>query len=166
MRADEVLRVIDALRTNGLRVWLDGGWGIDALLGEQTREHDDVDLVVELEALPTVLVTMEQLGFTTFEDHAPTRVVLRAHDGRQADLHPVSFSDDGTGWQRAANPDGSDCAYPPSGFGNGRILGRVVPCITAALQLDHHRGYEPRARDHADMAHLARRFDLTLDDPD
>jgi lincosamide nucleotidyltransferase A/C/D/E len=66
MRADEVLRVIDALRTNGLRVWLDGGWGIDALLGEQTREHDDVDLVVELEALPTVLVTMEQLGFTTF----------------------------------------------------------------------------------------------------
>lgn len=30
-----------------MRVWLDGGWGVDALLGRQTRPHDDMDIVIE-----------------------------------------------------------------------------------------------------------------------
>ncbi|MGZ4691244.1 MAG: nucleotidyltransferase domain-containing protein [Acidimicrobiia bacterium] len=163
MRAVEVLSVLDALQADGLRVWLDGGWGIDALLGEQTRDHDDVDIVVELDALPDVITTLGRLGFDQVEDHAPTRVVLRALDGRQADLHPVAFAEDGTGWQRGANPDGSDCPYPASGFTDGRVLDRVVPCLTAELQAEHHRYYEPRDRDRADMARLAERFGLPLD---
>lgn len=28
----------------GIRYWLDGGWGVDALVGRQTREHRDVDI--------------------------------------------------------------------------------------------------------------------------
>ena len=48
VQPDDVLRVIAALQAGNLRVWLDGGWGVDALLGEITRPHDDVDLVVEL----------------------------------------------------------------------------------------------------------------------
>src|SRR5919201_6639891 len=28
------------------KVWLDRGWGLDALLGEQTRPHDDLDLAI------------------------------------------------------------------------------------------------------------------------
>jgi hypothetical protein len=27
-------------------IWLDGGWGVDALVGEQTREHEDLNLIV------------------------------------------------------------------------------------------------------------------------
>jgi lincosamide nucleotidyltransferase A/C/D/E len=88
--------------------------------------------------------------------------VLRTDDGRQADLHPVVFDDDGTGWQLGASPDGSDCPYPAAGFGHGRILGRSVPCLGPELQLEHHSGYPPRDRDRTDMAHLARRFDLSL----
>lgn len=160
MRAADVLIVLDALESRGLRAWLDGGWGVDALLHEQTRRHDDVDLVVELDALRDVQATLETLGFALAEDHAPARVVLRAADGRQVDLHLVSFTEDGTGWQRGASPDGSDCPYPASGFGQGSILDRVVPCLTADLQVQHHTGYEPRDRDRADMAHLARRFGL------
>jgi lincosamide nucleotidyltransferase A/C/D/E len=26
--------------------WLDGAWGVDALLGEKTWDHEDLDLVV------------------------------------------------------------------------------------------------------------------------
>jgi hypothetical protein len=43
------------------------------------------------------------------EDHAPVRVVLQASDGRPIDLHPVTFDEEGTGWQLGASPDGSDC---------------------------------------------------------
>jgi lincosamide nucleotidyltransferase A/C/D/E len=30
----------------GIKIWIDGGWGVDALLGKQTRTHADLDIVV------------------------------------------------------------------------------------------------------------------------
>jgi lincosamide nucleotidyltransferase A/C/D/E len=160
----EVLRILELLEARRLRAWLDGGWGVDALLGRETRVHDDVDLVVEKDAITDVLEALGSLGYSVAEDHAPTRVVLRASDGRQADLHLVTFDAAGTAWQSGASPDGSDCPYPPSGFGQGRILNRVVPCLTPELQVEHHSGYEPRDRDRVDMANLAERFGLILPD--
>jgi len=165
VKAAEVLRILELLEERGLRAWLDGGWGVDALLGRVTRRHDDVDVVVESAALDDVLVALGSLDYRVAEDHAPTRVVVRASDGRQVDLHLVLFDSDGTAWQPGACPDGSDCPYPPSGFGRGRILDRDVPCISAELQLEHHRGYEPRPHDRVDMANLAERFGLTLPHP-
>ena len=163
--ADQVLLVLDTLRREGRRAWLDGGWGVDALLGEVTRPHDDVDLVVELDALPGVLDSLTTLGFSVTENLAPVRVVLHSSDGLQVDLHPVSFAEDGTAWQRGASPDGSDCPYPAEGFGEGRILDRVVPCLTPELQLEHHDGYAPRDQDRMDMTRLASRFGLSLSEP-
>jgi lincosamide nucleotidyltransferase A/C/D/E len=143
-------------------VWIDGGWGVDALLGEVTRFHDDVDLVVELGTLPEVYEGLFCLGLSVSEDLSPVRVVLRSPDGRQVDLHPVTFAEDGTGWQVGASPDGSDCPYPPEGFATGQILETFVPCLSAELQLEHHSGYTPRDRDRGDMARLASRFGLDL----
>jgi lincosamide nucleotidyltransferase A/C/D/E len=165
LSAAEALRVLEALSSAGLGVWLDGGWGVDALLGQETRQHGDVDLVVELGAMPAVFEALGTLGYAVHEDLAPVRVVLRSVDGRQADLHPVTFDQDGTGWQSGASADGSDCPYPPLGFGTGRILGQPVPCLSPELQVEHHRGYAPREHDRADMANLAERFGLSLPDP-
>jgi lincosamide nucleotidyltransferase A/C/D/E len=162
MQADEVLRVIGELQARNLRVWIDGGWGVDALLGEVTRPHDDVDLVVELKTLHEVYGCLSCLGLSVSEDLSPVRVVLRSPDGRQVDLHPVTFAEDGTGWQVGASPDGSDCPYPPEGFTMGHILETFVPCLSAELQLEHHSGYTPRDRDRRDMARLASRFGLDL----
>ena len=161
MEAGDVVDVLDALEASGLKVWLDGGWGVDTLLGEQTRPHDDVDLVVEVVALPGVLEALGGLGFSLAEDYSPVRVVLRAADGRRADLHPVTFDEERTGWQVGGSADGSDCPYPAQGFDQGRILDRIVPCLGPELQVEHHRGYEPRDRDRVDMANLTRRFILS-----
>ena len=30
-----------------IKVFLDGGWGVDALLGHQSRVHNDIDILVE-----------------------------------------------------------------------------------------------------------------------
>jgi hypothetical protein len=43
-----VLRLADRARA---RLWIDGGWGVDALLGSQTREHGDLDVVIEVRHL-------------------------------------------------------------------------------------------------------------------
>jgi lincosamide nucleotidyltransferase A/C/D/E len=162
VQPDEVLSVIAALQAGVLRMWIDGGWGVDALLGEVTRPHDDIDLVVELGALADVLECLSDLGFSVTEDLSPVRVVMRLQEGRQVDLHPVTFDEDGTGWQVGASPDGSDCPYPAEGFTVGRILDEAVPCLSAELQLEHHSGYMPRDRDLKDMARLAVRFGLVL----
>ena len=37
MRPTEVLEVLDRLDASDVTVWLDGGWGVDALIGQQTR---------------------------------------------------------------------------------------------------------------------------------
>jgi lincosamide nucleotidyltransferase A/C/D/E len=42
----DVLVVLDQLDRAGLMVWLDGGWGVDALLGRHSRPHQDLDLVI------------------------------------------------------------------------------------------------------------------------
>ena len=41
MRAEDVVELYALLLEQGVQVWVDGGWGIDALLTEQTRPHKD-----------------------------------------------------------------------------------------------------------------------------
>src|SRR3954452_25100818 len=40
----DVLSVLALADGAGARLWIDGGWGVDALLGGQTREHGDLDV--------------------------------------------------------------------------------------------------------------------------
>ena len=46
MKSKEVLNLYNYFESIGINIWLDGGWGVDALLEEQTRPHEDVDIVI------------------------------------------------------------------------------------------------------------------------
>jgi lincosamide nucleotidyltransferase A/C/D/E len=159
--AEHVLQVMDRLAEGGLAVWLDGGWGVDSLLGEQTREHDDLDLVLALDASDAATGVLATLGYRPSEDERPTRLVLRDGDGRQIDIHTVIFDDGGGGVQKL--PGGRSYRYPPAGFtGRGEVAGRPVPCMTAEVQIACHLGYPPTDKDRRDVAALARRFALPM----
>jgi lincosamide nucleotidyltransferase A/C/D/E len=162
MKADDVLEVLTALQLVGVDCWLDGGWGIDALLGAEHRPHDDLDLVVALKSIPKVCDSLAKCSYRVAEDHLPTRIVLRDGASRQVDLHPISFDKEGNGRQAAAMPDGSDCEYPAQGFTTGYIGDTVVGCLSAEVQVAHHLGYVPRAHDVSDMARLAERFGVEV----
>jgi hypothetical protein len=43
MTASDVEGFLDLTAVLGVRVWLDGGWAVDACLGEQSRRHEDLD---------------------------------------------------------------------------------------------------------------------------
>lgn len=47
MTAADVVAFLALMDASAVRVWLDGGWAVDALLGRQTRRHDDLDIVIE-----------------------------------------------------------------------------------------------------------------------
>jgi lincosamide nucleotidyltransferase A/C/D/E len=161
MSGPEVLRILDALARAGVEVWVDGGWGVDALLGEQTREHEDLDLVNALADGERAEGALSTLGFSLSEDERPTRFVLGHGDGRWIDFHTVVFDDEGGGVQRLQ--DGRSYRYPPEGFaGEGVIDGGTVRCLTPEVQLECHLGYKPDETDRHDMRLLAERFGLRL----
>src|SRR5258708_7387144 len=49
----------DPRRPQSRLVWIDGGWGVDALLGHQTRKHDDLDVAVHHSNLSTLCNLLE-----------------------------------------------------------------------------------------------------------
>jgi len=164
MPAGEVLRVVAALQRASIAVWLDGGWAVDAALGEQTRPHADLDLVGALADRDATVAALMPLGYVPAEDERPVRYMLRAADGRAIDVHTVAFDAEGGGLQ--PQPDGSTFRYPPEGFGwTGTIAGQQLPCLGPQTQLLCHLGYEPDDTDRHDVRLLAARFGLELPKP-
>ncbi len=49
----DVLELCELLTTHGILYWLDGGWAVDAFLGKQTRQHADVDIVIQQMDVPS-----------------------------------------------------------------------------------------------------------------
>ena len=160
MTAERVLKILDTLRSHGVMALVDGGWGIDALLGRETRTHDDLDLVVALGDVNAIQSALRTLGFTMVEDHLPVRFVMRDPTGAQLDLHTVTFDPEGGGVQ--PQPGGGSFRYPPEGFVRGQIGGRQVPCISAEVQVLCHLGYEPTSKDARDVLLLCRHFSLAV----
>jgi lincosamide nucleotidyltransferase A/C/D/E len=162
MAAYVVVRLLDLVQSAGVTVWLDGGWGVDALLEQQTREHDDLDLVVELAAVPRLTETLVGAGYGQVAGEAPRSFVLVDPQGRQVDVHPVVF-DDARGGGVYQMDDGREWVYPASGFtGRGRVAGRRLRCLSAEEQVRVHDGYELTDKDYRELYLLHKRFAVEL----
>jgi lincosamide nucleotidyltransferase A/C/D/E len=163
--ASDVLEVVDALKAGGIDSWLDGGWGVDALLGEQTRPHQDIDLVVELKNVAAMRSILDGHGFELIEGVPESNFVLRDGRGREVDVHPVRFDDAGNGVYQME--EGGDWIYSAAGFGGrGTIDGRPVKCLTAEMQMvGHAGGYTPAETDFHDMRLLHERLGTPLQGP-
>lgn len=162
MTASDVATVLDRLERAEIKAWLEGGWGVDALLAKQTRTHDDLDLIVRVDDVPTMREILAKDGFRLVEGVPDSNFVLRDARGREIDVHPVRFDREGNGIYRMAN--GLDWVFPASGFGGtGRVGRRQVTCLTPDVQmLCHSTGYEPGATDFHDMHLLNARFGTRL----
>lgn len=68
MQLVEVLAVLGELRSAGCRVWIGGGWGVDALIGRQTRVHRDLDLAVNAEDELAAVGVLERRGYRVETD--------------------------------------------------------------------------------------------------
>lgn len=161
MQAEDVLEIVAALDVAGVAVWLDGGWAVDAALGEQTRPHDDLDLVVDLEDVERLKAVLETRGFVVVAGAPPRSFELVDPPGRQVDVHPVRSTEAGDGCYRMAS--GDDWIYPAAGFaGEGAVLATSVRCLTPAVQMLCHTGYEPHRASYDDVWALSRHFGLAV----
>ncbi|MEV0783009.1 amino acid transporter [Streptomyces sp. NPDC050423] len=160
MSASDVLSVLSLLREAGTDVVIAGGWGIDALVGEETRPHQDLDLLHRREQEPALVAALVAAGYAQTVDWRPVRFVLSHPSGSGIDLHPLEFAPDGSATQSSFDPR-EPFRYPAECFVTGTVGGTPVRCISVRQQVEFHQGYDPGPADLHDMALLRREFGVT-----
>jgi len=162
MDAARVLDLLAQLEARELPVWLDGGWAIDALLHEQTRPHDDLDLVSRLEDSARIEEALGERGFVPAGGGLPHSFELVDPAGHQVDVHPVVFAVNGDGVYKMQ--DGGDWIFPAAGFGgSGRIRDRPVPCLTPeVVMVNHTTGYALDEAHQRDVKALGERYGIPV----
>ena len=163
MPASTAALLCEALRSAGIAFQVVGGWGVDALLGRQTREHHDLDLLVDADDLPRLDEVLGEHGiapaFVWEEDVAlelagetrPSAFVALGGGGVEVDVHAVSIGADGVPVMRTAGATRLD---PDALGGRGTIAGVPVPCFSAAAQRTAHTGYDLPEQQVRDLALL------------
>jgi lincosamide nucleotidyltransferase A/C/D/E len=149
---EQILAVLAVLHEIDLGIG--GGWGIDALLGCQTRPHHDADLLVREEQFDAARATLLDAGFSVVLDEFPDRVVLESPALGRVDLNNLVYMDSGDAYQRGQC--GWFETFPRWGFAAGRIAGRKVRCLTPEVQLAKHEGYLLRSFEAQDLQLLHR----------
>ena len=56
-------RIIGMFEDAGVSIFIDGGWGVDALLGYESREHNDIDIFTEAVNKNNSYEILERNGF-------------------------------------------------------------------------------------------------------
>ena len=161
MSGKDLHEALAALDAADVSVWVGGGWGVDALLGSETRRHSDVDLLIEhaRDGERRASEALAPLGYRHAKDQGEVgdvlrlRTILRDPSGRTIEL--LFFQTDGEG--PAAAPHLADVAFTV-----GRVDGRPVPCLSAQEQLRLHSSYEPAEHDRRDVGLICEMFDLPL----
>jgi lincosamide nucleotidyltransferase A/C/D/E len=164
MKANDVASLYNDLEAAGVCIWIDGGWGVDALLGEETRAHSDLDIAIELKDVPRLRAHLASRGYAevTRADSSAWMFVMADAAGRRVDVHAVVFNDAG---EAVLGPAENGHAYPPGSLaGQGEIAGSKVRCVTAAAVVGFRSGFDPRAVDRHDVRLLCRRFGIPLPD--
>ena len=170
VRAQDAINIYRTLTRHDIPIWLTGGWGIDALLREQTRPHKDLDFIMLLDDVARMRNLLRQEGYRLREYWSENRWVVDAHGtevptafflqdaaGREVDVHAMRLDERGNGIPAWANDVGLvfkavDLA------GEGVIDGVAVRCLSPEMQMVCHTGYDLPDAQLRDVALLRERF--------
>ena len=157
MAAAGAVEIVRLLTDNGIRVVVDGGWGVDALLGEQTRPHADLDIAILHKDVPALRKLLGSRGYREIprDDSWECNFVLADESGHEVDVHSCTFDEEGN------NVFG--VKYPADSLtGTGTIAGHQVNCISPHWIVKFHTGYKVDVDDYRDVSALCERFDIEL----
>ncbi len=157
MTSQDVLEIVRLLKENNIEIIIDGGWGVDALLGKQTRRHQDFDVAVNHQDVPQIRAFLEARGYQEIpqDDSWECNFVLSDSQGHFFDLHSCTFDEAGN------NIFG--VKYPfDSWNGTGSINGYPVKCISPEWVVKFHTWYTPDENDYHDVKLLCKRFRIEM----
>ena len=153
----EAIEIMNYASQIGVKVYLDGGWGVDALLKRQTRPHNDIDLFIEEINRDRFIKMLPSKGFYevietyTTNDHTVWKDKL----DRVIDLHIFRFDNHEIIFE--------ENEYPVDSFSGIGTIGDIeVSCIGAEYQVSFHVGYEIRDKDIHDVKLLCETFNIPI----
>lgn len=149
---ESFVMILDLLDELNIRYWVDGGWGVDVLIGRQTREHRDVDIDFDADFEGILIKTLEKAGYEITTDWRPSRVELFHPRHGYIDIHPLII--DQSSKAKQANPEGGWYYFEAQWFSKANFEGRTIPCISLEAQKLFHSGYELREVDKDDLKSL------------
>ena len=157
MKAADVVDIIKLLSGQQIEVYVDGGWCVDALAGEQTREHLDLDIALPHKFGKKLRGVLQEKGFE--EHYVPDswecNYVLRNTEGLLVDVHTYELDEHGM----------NIFGVPYEAIhltGIGLINGYAVKCVSAEWTMKFHTGYVLDENDYHDVLVLSRKFGLPI----
>jgi lincosamide nucleotidyltransferase A/C/D/E len=170
MTSDEAIYLYRLMEKYTIPAWIIGGWGIDALLGEQTRPHKDLDILVLVDDVARLLALLESEGFhfaylweeNTFVPDSQgrqtaTAFVWKNDAGPEIDAHAMQLDAHGSGIPAWTVLEGF--LFPREDLAaQGVIDGVPVRCISARMQMACHTGYDLPDAHRKDMERLQNLF--------
>ena len=160
MNERDVVELLQEIERLGVAAWVGGGWGVDALIGNETRPHGDIDIYVAAHGADKFLDMLKSRGYTEVVTEYTTQAhtVWQDLQGRVVDLHLIEFREDDA---QSLYFEGE--AYPRWVLdGEGSIGGLSVRCFTAEAQLLFHQGYEHSEKDIQDVLLLCKTYGLEV----
>lgn len=157
MPPEVVLEFVQLMNDQGIEVILDGGWAADALLGYQSRPHEDLDVAVFHKDVPAIRDLLETRGYSIVprNDSWECNFVYGNPEGHLIDIHSCSFDEEKNHiygvkytWEALQ--------------GSGQIEGVDVRCIPPEILVQYHTGYTLDENDYHDVKLLCEKFNLTL----
>ncbi len=157
MTANDVIEIAKLFERYQIEFYIDGGWGVDALLGEQTRPHADLDIAVQHKDVCQIRALLEARGYTDVprDDTWACNFVLGDAQGREVDIHSYTFDTEGNNIFGVEYPFGSLT-------GTGSIQGYPVKCISPEWLVKFHTGYTLDEDDYRDVKALCERFGIEM----
>ncbi len=158
---------LDLFDELGLDVWLDGGWGVDALLGGQTRRHSDLDIVIVKPDVARLVDALRQIGFVDLhtDDRSHWNFVMGTKSGKLIDFHVIEIAEDGqVSYGSPDNPSfiSQESLQATGAVATGAFGMRKVRCLSAEYQVHSHAGYQLKQTDIDDVRALSKRFGIPL----
>jgi lincosamide nucleotidyltransferase A/C/D/E len=158
----DVMDLYLTLEKLGIQIWIDGGWGVDALLDRQTRPHKDVDIAIQEKDLPKFREYLEGKKYQDIkiEQSKPWNFVLGDDKGHEIEVHVVVLDDKGNG---IYGPMENGQMYPAESLtGSGIIDNQTVRCISPEWMIKFHSGYELKDKDFQDVSALCEKYNIPL----
>jgi lincosamide nucleotidyltransferase A/C/D/E len=145
----DVVRVLTAMNEADVDVWVDGGWGVDALVGRESRRHKDLDLLVLVVDVQRAAAVLVELGFGHLAGPSPAGLYCDVAD-RRVDISVVAPDGASREYVHETSHDTPRLAVEDLS-GQGMIGGLRVRCLTASAQVRAHVGYEMTDKDEHDL---------------
>jgi lincosamide nucleotidyltransferase A/C/D/E len=158
----DVIDLYSYLESLGVNIWIDGGWCVDALLGEQSRPHKDLDIAIQQKEVSQLREALLERGYRDIkvEIARDWNFVLGNEHGREIDVHVIVLNSQGDG---IYGPPENGEKYPADSLtGSGLIEGRTVRCISPDWMVKFHSGYELQEKDFRDVRALCKKFGIDL----